>query len=535
MEKFALHTVIIKKPYNLEEAKKISQDFIKDKKKNFYRETTKSYRFRNIAKTKFINKSFKTKKINKDISIVLGQLKPENAQLEGAGIKEIIDKPIKAVKEFFTPKKGYNNTTTKNLNSYGNLVIKSLQIVRTPIMSAIDKALNVVSFNKWDELKKEYNYDKLFHLALVANLGRKNLVIEKNEVINVNTSYKISKDTEVLDVNLNGKRFTTNEMLNKTLQRIGEEKFYLYDGFKFNCQVFVRDLLESQGLYGEKEKNFLFQDLEELSKKMPSLSKKIMRLTTDAGAVVNKITGQAKPKLTPIQEKEAEFWRQNQAIKNKLTMETNKANEGYMQERRKIKDEQEKYWNDFYSFLEKEGFNRNSGQSYTDFIKEIENTKGYFPFPNGKGTWSWKKTKDIPITLEDFGAGGKLLKTLGLGGVANNLLGVYNSSVKMATKPSLQSAVDIGTNLGKAVKESVDVYKAGPKGIVKETVKNVAKDLIGGGECNCEGGNIPPEISFFIFVKKNGKLNNENYYPLEELYKKWKKTPEGKNFIKSIS
>lgn len=68
-----LHAVIIKKPINLDEAKKIAKEYIKGNKK-FYRETESSLRFRNIAKTKFKKSSFRTKKINKNLSLVYGEL-----------------------------------------------------------------------------------------------------------------------------------------------------------------------------------------------------------------------------------------------------------------------------------------------------------------------------------------------------------------------------------------------------------------------------------------------------------------------------
>lgn len=485
-EKWALHAVIFKKPYDIEKAKEEVKEFIKDGKKQFYRETVKSYRFRNIPKQKFIKSQFKTKKINKEISLVFGKLKDEHHHLEGAGIADFIYKPIKAIKEHFKPRKGYNNSTTKYLKSFGDLPIKSLQIVRTPILNVIDKALNVVSFGKWSKLKKEYSFDKLFHLALVANVGSKNLVIEKNEVINVSTSYKMSKDSEVMDVPLNGKNFTTNDMLQKTRQRLGDSKYFLYDGFKNNCQVFVRECLISEDLYNEREKNFLFQDLEELAKKMPSLSKKIMNITTDLGASVNKLTGQAKRKFATDEIKQAEndFWKQNQAIKNKLSMETNEANKPFMEEQRKKKDEVKAFWNSLFSFLEAQGFDRNSGQSYLDFIEEIKNTKGFSPFPkkNKINEWEWKKTKDIPITLEDLGAGGKFLKAIGLGDVTTGLLNVYNTSVKVAEKPTLGKIVDVGKAGVEAVKSGLEAHKSGVKGAIKTGIKNVAKEAMGGAK-----------------------------------------------------
>lgn len=66
-----LHAVVIKKPIRLQEARKISQDFIKNPNIKFYRETMDSYRFRNIPKTMF--KEFRTKIINDKISLIYGK------------------------------------------------------------------------------------------------------------------------------------------------------------------------------------------------------------------------------------------------------------------------------------------------------------------------------------------------------------------------------------------------------------------------------------------------------------------------------
>lgn len=310
-EHWGLHAVIFKKPYDLEKAKEEVKHFIKNGKKQFYRETTNSYRFRNIPKTKFIKKSFRTKKLGNNISIILGELLPEHLHLEGAGLFDLFKKParhalaffknpVQKVKEVLAPRVGYNNTTTKNLNSFGNLPVKSLMIARTPILKILDKTVNLITLGKWNKLKNEYGFDKMYHLALIANVGNKNLVIEKNEVINVNTNYKMTSKTETLDVPLNGKTFTINEMLNKTRERLGEKMFYSYDAFNNNCQVFIKECLTSENLYNEPEKNFLFQDLTELQKKVPTASKKIMNATTHLGAVVNKLTGQGENKEEPI-------------------------------------------------------------------------------------------------------------------------------------------------------------------------------------------------------------------------------------------
>lgn len=72
MEDLYLHAVIVKKPISLALARLKAQKFINNKQKTFFRETEDSFRFRNIPKQNF--KDFITKKINEDISIVLGHL-----------------------------------------------------------------------------------------------------------------------------------------------------------------------------------------------------------------------------------------------------------------------------------------------------------------------------------------------------------------------------------------------------------------------------------------------------------------------------
>ncbi len=72
MEDLYLHAVIVKKPISVALARLKAQKFIRNKNKTFFRETEDSFRFRNIPKGFF--KDFLTKKINDEVSIVLGHL-----------------------------------------------------------------------------------------------------------------------------------------------------------------------------------------------------------------------------------------------------------------------------------------------------------------------------------------------------------------------------------------------------------------------------------------------------------------------------
>ena len=76
MKKLYLHTVIVKKPAVLRDAMNKAKEIMnrKEEKDPFFRETEDSYRFRNIPKTRFDKKSFRTKVIDETTSIVFGHL-----------------------------------------------------------------------------------------------------------------------------------------------------------------------------------------------------------------------------------------------------------------------------------------------------------------------------------------------------------------------------------------------------------------------------------------------------------------------------
>ena len=130
----------------------------------------------------------KFKKAGKSVEEFLEQNKKD--KLEGAGIGSWFRQKFEQVKNVFKPNLDkFNNTSNKTIMAYGNNIIKELEIMRTPINQMFHKIFNLITFNKWDEIRKKYNYDKLFHLALVAtiNVGGvdKKVLMEKNEVVNL--------------------------------------------------------------------------------------------------------------------------------------------------------------------------------------------------------------------------------------------------------------------------------------------------------------------------------------------------------------
>jgi len=195
----------------------------------------------------------------------------------------------------FSRKLDYTNKAKKILKKYGFCGIISMNVYRTPISSAIDSALNSISFGTWNKQKKKYNYDKLFHLALVVTVQCRDretvdIIIEKNEVINISRDYKVTNETETFPIKPK-KIITLNKLLENTLNNVGERKYFIYDGFTNNCQLFVRYILESNNLYDKKAEGFIFQDISQVLKGIPKYVKRIQKAVTDMASWYSKIVG----------------------------------------------------------------------------------------------------------------------------------------------------------------------------------------------------------------------------------------------------
>jgi hypothetical protein len=216
-----------------------------------------------------------------------GELKKQKRKrkVKGAGLFDDI-------RNKFIIQKKYNNKSTKTLKDYGNNKIIGLKIMRTPIMGILNTVLNGISFGQWGKSLKNNNYDTLFHLALIADTdGGRQIVIEKNEQINISTSYNVSDKSESQIVDLKGLNITVNELLEKTRNSVGDDKYYLYDGLSNNCQWYIRYILLSNGLYSEEAKSFLFQSMDEIKKEIQPYVGKIMNAVTNTGAIVAQLLG----------------------------------------------------------------------------------------------------------------------------------------------------------------------------------------------------------------------------------------------------
>jgi hypothetical protein len=212
-------------------------------------------------------------------------------------ILDVVKKGLSVVKTLgekvgLAPRISLNNASTRVMNALGNKPISSLIVMRTPIESWINKAINMVSLGQWEIVKKQMRYDDLFHLALIAVVDGRKVVIEKNEVINIGGKYRETAKTQRVPVGIRP-GLTIFELLEGARKRMGDKNFYLYSGFEYNCQNFIVNILEGSGLLTPQLKAFIYQDLGDFLKRSEHTGVLANALTYTA-SVANKLMGKGR-------------------------------------------------------------------------------------------------------------------------------------------------------------------------------------------------------------------------------------------------
>jgi hypothetical protein len=326
---FELHAVLINNKYPIEEAREMAKKFIKNKRRKFYRETKNTYRFKNLDKKYFVKGSFRTKKINDDISLIYSELLPEYEHMKGSGLSDFLKSGFEYVKNKISKlirSDDYTNRTRDSLKKYGDVIIKDIVIGRTPISDTIHAAFNAVSMGKWNEQRQKLAFDKLYHLFMVVTLDNNiKLIVEKLQEINVSQSFKIEDSTEWHTPEKQPDNMTLNQCFNDTLKRVGKQQFFTYSSFNNNCQKFVSDLLITMNIYDEDTKDFVQQDLEELIREMPSYVSSAANLITDVGNIGNQLIGEGKDtQLVELTKKEYTNFLLNNNVNKKPTKREHK-------------------------------------------------------------------------------------------------------------------------------------------------------------------------------------------------------------------
>jgi hypothetical protein len=133
------------------------------------------------------------------------------------------------------------------LNRRGDAIVNKIMIGRTPVQSAIQGILKTLS---------TVPYDNLFHLFMVFNTSKGQILLEKNARINASTT--IPKSEDWYDITSVPNK-TLNDYIQTAKKAMGP-KFFPYHPSTNNCQDFIKGVLESNGINDMNAINFVKQD-----------------------------------------------------------------------------------------------------------------------------------------------------------------------------------------------------------------------------------------------------------------------------------
>ena len=196
--------------------------------------------------------------------------------------------------KLFGAKLDFSNKIKKILKKYGDKKIRAIRIGRRPINKLVEKAFQIITLGKWDKLKNQYYFDRLFHLFLVLTMEDGTVIsFEKNSIVTLseNDSRCSMKDVECIELEYPADSLTLDELVKKPLARIGKEKYFIYNPFSQNCQIFISEVLKTFNLYSPKAKEFVYQDISEIVERLPFYVEYVAKTITDIDATVSKVRG----------------------------------------------------------------------------------------------------------------------------------------------------------------------------------------------------------------------------------------------------
>lgn len=208
-------------------------------------------------------------------------------QQQGMGFFDNIKKAIQYTKEkLFFPANKLPGDSQAVYNKYADATVNGFTIRRAPIMSAVDKVLNWISLGQYNKKKNELAYDQVFHLQLVFHTNRGPLLVEKNERINIKDKDGTGESMPVAY----DRADTVASVLEKARRKMGDHNFYQYNARSNNCQDFILNILDANGVLNESARKFIKQDAESLFKSLPGFMGKISQAATDLAGKISEIT-----------------------------------------------------------------------------------------------------------------------------------------------------------------------------------------------------------------------------------------------------
>lgn len=163
----------------------------------------------------------------------------------------------------------------------GDQIITKIEVCRNPISGKFSEGLNVLTLGRLKSVMQKMGYDKLFHLYMILTLANgKVYSLEKNQRINVYEGKKLKSNGDCAPSLEYGKETLREFIMDTEAKNI--KNLYRYNAFKDNCQKWVYDNLNSNGI--TQFNDFVLQDVSQLA---PSFLERIARGVTDVAGYVD--------------------------------------------------------------------------------------------------------------------------------------------------------------------------------------------------------------------------------------------------------
>lgn len=191
----------------------------------------------------------------------------------------------------------YNKKSNELLKKYGDYKIKQIYLLKNPITEFNSLLLNLITFYHYE--KSLCNVNEIFkkkcvpyHISLVieinlSNNNKKFLLLEKSSYVNISENVYFNKNNVLKTIKLSNKNLTINSLLNTTLNRIGEKKFFNWSIYNNNCSIFVKELLITLGIYNKSNIKFISQKKFAKHIKFTNLTLHIINILCTLNNIVN--------------------------------------------------------------------------------------------------------------------------------------------------------------------------------------------------------------------------------------------------------
>ncbi len=186
-------------------------------------------------------------------------------------------------------RKNYPPKVRDILAKYGDDVITSFTLKRTPVEKVLTSVLSAVSGGEFGKRLANAPFDDVFHLFLeMKTASGKRIAFEKNEVINAELDPPKRDKEESRTISPAPMNIPLNTLLDNAKRMMGK-KFFTYSAKDNNCQDFIVAIMKSNRIGTEEDIKWVKQDNKELFRDLPYL-RKFANTLTDLGAKVNEIT-----------------------------------------------------------------------------------------------------------------------------------------------------------------------------------------------------------------------------------------------------